>query len=30
MNFVVLDEIGKASIKKIPLPELRQIFDALN
>ncbi len=30
MNFVVLDEIGKASIKKIPLLELRQIFDALN
>lgn len=29
MNFVVLDDIGKASIKKIPLPELRQIFDAL-
>jgi len=30
MNFVVLDEIGKASIKKIPLSELRQIFDELN
>jgi 3-dehydroquinate synthase len=30
MNFVVLDEIGKASIKKIPLPELHKIFDTLN
>ena len=29
MNFIVLDEIGKASIMKIPLPELRQIFDTL-
>ena len=26
MNFVVLDEIGKASIKKIPLTDLREIF----
>jgi 3-dehydroquinate synthetase len=30
MNFVVLDAIGKASVKKIPLPDLRLIFDALN
>lgn len=26
MNFVVLDEIGKASIKKIPLTDLHEIF----
>jgi len=26
MNFVVLDKIGKASIKKIPLTDLREIF----
>ena len=26
MNFVVLDKIGKASIKKIPLTDLHQIF----
>ena len=26
MNFVVLDQIGKASIKKIPLTDLREIF----
>ena len=30
MNFVVLDEIGKASIKKIPLPDLHTIFYSLN
>ncbi len=29
MNFVVLDEIGKGSVKKIPLTELRQIFNSL-
>jgi 3-dehydroquinate synthase len=29
MNFVVLDTIGKASIKKIPLNELLQIFNKL-
>ncbi len=29
MNFVVLDSIGKASIKKIPLSELLQIFNKL-
>jgi len=29
MNFVVLDTIGKASIKKIPLKELFQIFNKL-
>lgn len=29
MNFVVLDEIGKASIKKVPLNELLQIFNTL-
>jgi 3-dehydroquinate synthetase len=26
MNFVVLDKIGKASIKKIPLTDLHEIF----
>jgi 3-dehydroquinate synthetase len=26
MNFVVLDKIGKASIKKIALPELQKLF----
>jgi 3-dehydroquinate synthase len=30
MNFIVLGEIGKASIKKIPLPELREIFYSLS
>lgn len=29
MNFVVLGEIGKASVKKIPLNELLQIFNNL-
>ena len=29
MNFVVLDEIGKASVKKIPLNDLFQIFNNL-
>jgi 3-dehydroquinate synthetase len=29
MNFVVLDKIGKASIKKIPLPDLHEIFFSL-
>lgn len=29
MNFVVLDEIGKASIKKIPLTDLHKIFFSL-
>ena len=29
MNFVVLDEIGKASIKKIALPDLQNIFYSL-
>ncbi len=29
MNFVVLDEIGKGSVKKIPLNELHQIFNNL-
>lgn len=29
MNFVVLDEIGKASIKKIPLNNLKEIFNNL-
>ncbi|HEY5462583.1 MAG TPA: 3-dehydroquinate synthase [Hanamia sp.] len=29
MNFVVLDEIGKASIKKIALPDLHNIFYSL-
>jgi 3-dehydroquinate synthase len=29
MNFVVLDEIGKGSVKKIPLNELLQIFNNL-
>lgn len=26
MNFIVLDEIGKASVKKIPLSELHELF----
>ncbi len=30
MNFIVLDEIGKASVKKIPIPELREIFFSIN
>jgi len=30
MNFIVLDEIGKASVKKIPLPQLREIFNSLS
>lgn len=29
MNFIVLDKIGKGSIKKIPLKELKQIFNNL-
>ncbi len=29
MNFVVLDEIGKASIKRIPLNDLKEIFNNL-
>ena len=29
MNFIVLDEIGKASVKKIPLSELQEIFYSL-
>ena len=29
INFVVLDEIGKASIKKISLTDLKEIFDSL-
>ncbi|MGN6802875.1 MAG: 3-dehydroquinate synthase [Ginsengibacter sp.] len=30
MNFIVLDAIGKASVKKIPIPELQRIFFSLN
>lgn len=30
MNFIVLEEIGKASIKKIPIPELQEIFYSIN
>lgn len=30
MNFIVLDEIGKASVKKIPLSELRELFYSLS
>ncbi len=29
MNFIVLEEIGKASVKKIPLSELQEIFYSL-
>lgn len=29
MNFIVLNEIGKASVKKIPLSELHEIFNSL-
>lgn len=30
MNFIVLDEIGKASVKKIPLSQLQEIFYSLS
>ena len=30
MNFIVLNEIGKASVKKIPIPELKEIFFSIN
>lgn len=30
MNFIVLDAIGKASVKKIPIGELQKIFFSLN
>ncbi|MGN6601882.1 MAG: 3-dehydroquinate synthase [Ginsengibacter sp.] len=30
MNFIVLDAIGKASVKKIPIPELQKMFFSLN
>ena len=30
MNFIVLNEIGNASVKKIPLSELKEIFYALS
>jgi len=30
MNFIVLEGIGKASVKKIPIPELKEIFFSIN
>jgi 3-dehydroquinate synthase len=30
MNFIVLDKIGKASVKKIPLSELKELFYSLS
>jgi 3-dehydroquinate synthase len=30
MNFILLDKIGKACVKKVPIPELREIFFSIN